>query len=177
MSGAEAVGGSRPTNQNNSVTGDSGRNSGNPESRELPTPSEVAAEFYERFDAGTWELPLTTRPGDTLRREFTRLFDEEWVGESYSEFEPAPSGRQTTAVEAVSWGEAVETLLDRHEETRRTTVNLERGREGEPLHAEWSVDADNRWMESYQQEKYAQLKAWVRELVGGERPSGGETDD
>lgn len=181
VSGAEAVGGSRPSNENNSVTGDSGRNSGNLGSRELPTPSEVAAEFYERFDPALWELPLTTKAGDTVRRRFSRSFDEEWVGEvdydgENDEFRSSVKGRRTTAVEAVSWGEAVERLLERHEETRQTTINLERGRPDDALYAEWSVEADNRWMASYQRKYMGQLDALVREVVGGERPSGGETE-
>ncbi|WP_274323772.1 hypothetical protein [Halosimplex aquaticum] len=73
------------------------------------------------------------------------------------------------------WGEAVEQMLEDHEETRRTTVNLELGCPSDPEHAEFSIDATTRWFESYQKRYYARTEAWLRELTGGERPSGGET--
>jgi len=166
---------SRPTNYANSADGDRGRNSADLGSRELPTPSEREAEFHEEYEhlAG---VPLTTRPGDSLREEYTRTFEEEWTGESYGPFERTPKGQRTTAVEAVEWGEAVGRLLDRHEERRHTSVNISRGRPDEALYAEFSVPVENRWMEGYQRSTFAQLKAWVRELVGGERPSGGESE-
>jgi DNA-directed RNA polymerase subunit RPC12/RpoP len=133
------------------------------------------AEFYEEYPERA-QLPLAGSDGVRLRREFVEEEYEEWAAASEQPFEAVAKGEQRTAVEAVTWGEAVERALTRYEETRQTTVNLERGRPSDFDYAEHSVQAQTRWFADYQKSYFAQLKAWMRELTGGERPSGGSTE-
>jgi len=97
--------------------------------------------------------------------------------ESFGEAEKAPKGEEVTDVSAVEWGEAVRTLLEKYGRTKSTTINLEKGSWRTPAeHDTFSIQAENRWFASYQKKYYAQLDAWLRELCGGERPSGGYTE-
>ncbi|MFC7077893.1 hypothetical protein [Haloarcula halophila] len=130
------------------------------------------AEFYEEFPDRA-SLPLTETHGSSLRREYTWERREEYHSEPLQDTENAVSGSQVVWRKPVTWAEAVRRTLENHEETRRTTINLECGRPSDPEYAEFSIDADNRWFASYQRRYYAQMKAWLREIVGGERPSGG----
>jgi hypothetical protein len=163
------------TNQNNSVTPATAGPSEPTDGRELPTPEERIAEFYAEY-ADRAYLPLTNSHGRRLRKEFTEEVRERFEADAPREWDDPVSGEEVVRHEPLSWGHAVAELLHSHEDTRRTTVNLERGRPGDADYAEFSVDADTRWCASYQRKYYAQLKAWLRELTGGERPSGGSTD-
>jgi len=84
-------------------------------------------------------------------------------------------GQHITEVEGISWVEAVGQLLDAHEKTRKTTINLQYGWPRDPEYDRFSFSASDRWSPDYQKEFYAQCQGWLRELTGGERPSGGET--
>jgi hypothetical protein len=171
--------GSRLTNSNNSVNSSDAGISDFQETRDIPTPSERVAEFYESYGDRA-HLDLVDADGVALREEFAIEEKEEWTENQPDipelEAKSAAKGRQTVSVEPVTWGEAVETALSKYEETRRTTVNLERGVPSDPEYAEFSVESETRWFASYQKRYFAQLKAWMRELTGGERPSGGETE-
>jgi len=167
-------GGSRPTNLKDSVTPAEPGNSAVSE-RELPTTAERVSESYEKYP-DRCALPLATRHGTSLRLEYTYDTWESWTSEVVDDADDEVSGESLVERSAVTWGKAVEMMLENHEETRRTTVNLEKASPGHPEHAEFHVDAVTRWFPSYQKKYYAQMKAWLRELVGGTRPSGGETD-
>ncbi|MDS0276445.1 hypothetical protein NDI85_01335 [Halomicroarcula sp. S1AR25-4] len=84
-------------------------------------------------------------------------------------------GERVSEVEGVSWVEAVANLLESHEQTRKTTINLQYGWPRDPEYTKFSFSASDRWSPDYQREFYAQCQGWLRELTGGERPSGGET--
>lgn len=168
---SQSAGGSRPTNSNNSVNGSGPGISGAGEDRDIPTPSERVAEFFEEYPERAG-LPVAREPGQSLRSEYAVEDREHWQAEPISEHEKPPTGTQVTAVNPVTWVEAVERTLERYEETRRTTVNLEKGRPGEPEYAEFSVESETRWFASYQKRYFAQLNGWLRELTGGERPNG-----
>lgn len=169
-----AAGGSRLTNLNNSVNGSDAGISAADEARDIPTPAERVAEFVEEYPELA-ELDLTRRDGERLRREFIESTIERWESEPATERENSIKGEREVLDGPFEWGEAVELALQKYEETRNTTVNLERGYAGEPEYAEFSVDSETRWFASYQKAYFAQLKAWMRELTGGERPSGGST--
>jgi hypothetical protein len=84
------------------------------------------------------------------------------------------TGQRVADVDSVSWIEAVGKLLDSHERTRETTINLRYGRPSDRDFAKLSFSASDRWSPEYQQEMYAQCQGWLRELTGGSRPSGGD---
>ena len=146
-----------------------------PHDRELPTPEDRISDFYAEF-SDLAALPISHEPGTSLRREYVVENWSSWESEPTTEYEDAVSGESRESVKPLSWGRAVETLLESYEDTRQTTVNLEKGVPSDPEYTEWSVEAETRWMASYQRTYYAQLEAWMRELTGGERPSGGETE-
>jgi hypothetical protein len=166
-------GGSRPTNLKDSVTPAEPGNPADSE-RELPTTAERVAESHEKYP-DRCSLPLSARHGTSLRIEYTRDTWESWTSETVDDLDDEATGQSLVRRSAVSWGEAVELMLENHEETRRTTVNLEKGRPGDPEHTEFSIDAVTRWFSKYQKKYYAQMEGWLREMTGGERPSGGET--
>lgn len=76
----------------------------------------------------------------------------------------------------LTWEEAVDQLLHSYERARKTTLRLQRGYEGHPEHEVFHKDAETSWMTSYHKRYFAELKGWVRETIGGIRPSGGECD-
>jgi len=176
---SQAEGGSRLTNSNNSVNSSTAGISAADETRQIPTPEERIAEFFEEYPERAM-LSVARQDGTKLREEYVIEQDEQWQAEAATEREEElglnPAGEQTTAYDPVNWVEAVEMTLERYEDTRQTTVNLERGQQGEETYAEFSVEAETRWMETYQQRYYAQLNAWIRELTGGDRPSGGTAE-
>jgi len=163
------------TNQNNSVNPATASPAEPADGRDLPTPDERIAEFYSEYPDRAY-LPLTNTHGQHLRKEYTEEVRESFQSDAPREWDDSVTGEEILRNEPLSWGNAVAELLRNHEETRRTTVNLERGRPGDSEYAEFSIDADTRWCASYQRKYYAQLKAWLREVTGGERPSGGSTD-
>lgn len=172
---SEAAGGSRLTNSNNSVDSATAENQGSGADRELPTPAERTAEFIEEFPALA-ELPVTARDGQMLRGEFVEMTTERWESEPATEYEDPVKGERDVPDRPLTWGEAVERDLEKYEETRGTTVNLELGEPSDPEYAEHSVESETRWFPAYQKRYYGQLQGWVRELTGGERPSGGVTE-
>lgn len=170
---------SRLTNSNNSVNSATAGISGADESREIPTPEDRIAEFFEQYPERA-TIPVSRQDGQSIRADYAIDRDTEWQAKPATEREAeigdVPAGTQTTARDAVRWIDAVETTLEKFEEARRTTVNLKRGRPSDPEYAEFSVESENRWFASYQKRYFGELNGWLRELTGGERPSGGETD-
>lgn len=174
---SKADGGSRQTNQTNSVTTAQPRNSPNSDtpSDELPTPRECLAEFVEKYGDRA-ELPVTEINGTSLRADYA---DEQT--RSYYAEAPRPQDDDVTGTEVVdhtpvTWGAALYRLLKDHLENRQTKINLTRAWPGHPEHAEFAVDAETRWFASYQKKYFAQMNGWLREVCGGQRPSGGVTD-
>jgi len=175
---SQAEGGSRLTNSNKSVNGSDAGISDSQDSGDIPEPSEKVADFYEEYSDRA-DLSLTEREGRALRAEYVEEESEEWVEEQPDipelEHTNPVRGEQTVRVEALTWGEGVAKTVRNYEETKRTTVNLERGVPSDAEFAEFSVQSRTRWSPTYQKGYFAQIQAWVRELTGGERPSGGET--
>lgn len=169
--------GSRHTNQTNSVTPGETRNSADsvPAADELPTPRECLSEFVETFGDRA-DLRVTNTPGTRLRAEYTDEETEFYVTDKAHPADSRETGREVTAHRPVKWGTALYRMLENHVENRQTTVNLSRGYPSDPEYAEFSVDAQTRWMASYQKRYYAEMNGWLRELCGGERPSGGHTE-
>jgi hypothetical protein len=123
-------GGSRPTNLKDSVTP---AEPGNPADfkRGLPTTAERVSESYEKYP-DRCALPLAARHGTAVRSEYTRERWKSWTSEAVDDADDEVSGESLIERSTISWGEAVELMLENHEETRRTTVNLEKASTGHP---------------------------------------------
>jgi len=180
-SGEGAVAVSRQSNLNKSVTSATAENSASDSDGDAETPgiAEKVTEFAAEYPIRA-TTPLAKNDGTKIRRDYAKVETTEWVENQPDtpEFEiqnPA-KGEAVTDVSTIEWGEAVRTLLESYRTTKRTTVNLEKGQPGDAGYAEFSVEAENRWFASYQKRYFAQLDAWLRELCGGERPSGGGTE-
>lgn len=173
---------SRHSNENKSV------NSAEPEIREVqqngPSTEERIADKVREFAMAypvREGLPVASDDGTEIRADYAEVEREEWRENQPDapEFEvrPAARGHDTVDVSARKWGVAVRRLLEKYARTEKTTVNLEKADWRNPAeHETFSVEARNRWFAEYQKKYNAQIDAWLRELVGGERPSGGETE-
>jgi len=173
---------SRQSNLNKSVNASTGENSGAESAGVTETPSieEKVREFATEYPLRV-SLPLAERDGTKVRRDYANIEWESWTENQPDtpefEVQNAAKGESVSDVSAVEWGEAVRTLLEKYDRTKNTTINLEKGSWRTPEeHQTFSVPAENRWFASYQKKYYAQLDAWLRELCGGERPSGGYTE-
>jgi hypothetical protein len=172
---------SRQSNLNKSVNSAPAENpaSENSSEKEPPSIEEKVAEFAAEYPRRVTQ-PLAEFDAVPLRRDYAHVETESWTENQPDipelEVQPAAKGESEADVSAVEWGEAVRTLLEKYERTKQTTINLEKGRPSDAEYAEFSISAENRWFASYQKKYYAQLDAWLRELCGGERPSGGETE-
>jgi hypothetical protein len=169
---------SRHSNENKSVNSATAANQAaeNSGGEERPTNEEKVAEFAAAYPVRATS-PLAESDGVSLRRDYAHVETEEWTENQPDipelEVTNPAKGETVTDVSAVEWGEAVRTLLEKYERTKQTTINLEKGSWRTPeRHAEFSVQAENRWFASYQKKYFAQLDGWLRELCGGERPSG-----
>lgn len=172
--GEQEDGGSWPTNSNNSVTSSQ---TGNPADcePELPSVDECVSEFYAEYPERA-SMPISQSHGQSLRREYVHERYESYTSEEAHETDSSVSGDELVERKPVTWAEALETTLESYEDTRRTTLNLEFGVPSDPEYTEFSVDVATRWFPSYQKSYYAQMKAWLREICGGERPSGGVSE-
>ena len=164
---------SRHTNQTNSVTAGTGPDAAESESPR-PTPEERAEEFREEFEHLA-HLPLTEQPGQSVRASLTEEIRREVTV-------PLPAEESSTTVhelqrrDSLMWVESVLQLLENHEEVKDMTLKLAKGHEGHPEREVYYKPAVDSWMTEYQKRYFAELKGWVREAIGGERPSGGSTE-
>ena len=140
---------------------------------------ECVTDFVKLYP-GRARLDLATGDGTQIRREYANVETVEWEEDlrlSKEERErlmlDSPSGTADGEVSPKSWAEGIRTLLEREVEVQRTTINLERRYLNET--DQYDVPAQSRWSKSYQKKYNAQIDAWLRELTGGERPSGGIT--
>lgn len=164
------------TNQNNSVNGADAGSLEYRSDRELPRPEEVARSFREQFRELS-KLPLTRQHGRAIRTELLESVTETGFTDAPLPTEDSFEIEYEVGRNPLTWGYAVAKLLEDHEEARRTTLHLERGRPDDPEHAEHDVPAETRFMASYQKKYFAQMNGWFRETVGvGERPSGESPD-
>lgn len=180
-----------PTNQNNSVNGAREGSSfdlpGDSEqlmalsARELPTPAERVAELHETFPE-RMRLVLTEQHDVLVRRDYCNERYAEWSGEGEAqlsddghEFEEL-SGQRLVERTPYTWGRAVSELLNNHERTRNTRIEMEKGQPDELSYETFEFDAETRWSASYQKGYFAEMKGWIREITGGQRPSGGESE-
>jgi hypothetical protein len=170
---------SRHTNLNKSVNSAPGENQESDEDGFTSKVEEAVGEFVSTFPDRA-AVPIAADDGVRIRRDYADIEREAWTEDQpdQPEFEvrPAASGTEVTDVSGVSWGDAVREFCESHAVTEETTVNLEYGCPGEAeTYDTFQIEAENRWMASYQERYYAQLEGWLRELTGGSRPSGGET--
>jgi len=168
---------SRHSNKNKSVSPDSPDSSAPDEKRIQNCVREFVKQYPERS-----RLDLATGDQVRLRRDYANVESVEWeedlrLSQTQSENLPfeldSPTGTTDGEVSPYTWAGAVQTLLERHAEVTKTTINLEKRFLNDT--EEYHVDAQTRWSKSYQKKYAAQLDAWLRELTGGQRPSGGET--
>jgi len=165
---------SRHSNQDKSVNLSRGDSPGSDDSEVI---DQLVSDFREEFGPKA-DLPVAMSDGASIRRDYADI-DREWWSEDQPDghdFEPAASGEEVVDVSAKTWSEAVREVLSDYAETKATTLNLRKGEPDHPDFTEFSVEAENRWFETYQRRYYAQIDGWLRELTGGERPSGGETE-
>jgi hypothetical protein len=168
-------GGSRQSNLNKSVNAQA---PAKPEAEEDRIIDEKVAEFVSRYPdrAG---LPVACDHGRAIRRDYAHVDRKEWVEDQPDipelELVPAASGVEVDDITAYDWAEAIHELLHSYRLTEETTLHLERGTPRDPEYAAHDVAAENRWFAEYQKRYFAQLDGWLRELTGGERPSGGES--
>jgi len=172
---------SRHSNGNKSV------NASAPENRvsedDGPTTEERIADKMREFAMAypiREGLPVASDDGTEIRADYAEIEYEEWTENQPDtpEFEIVPAARGEDVVDASarSWGESVRRLLEKFARTEATTVNLEKADWRNPAeHETFSIEAQNRWFADYQKKYNAQIDAWLRELAGGERPSGGQT--
>lgn len=176
MSSEQATGGpSRHTNENKSVNAATADSTDHAANDDLPTPADRLEEFRREYPDRA-KLQLTQADDQQIRRDYCHEEFESWTADAPTEDEDAVSGQDLVRRTAYTWERAVAQCLEDHADTRRTTINLECGRPSDPEHAEFSIDAETRWFSSYQRRYFAQMKAWLRELCGGERPSGGTVE-
>jgi hypothetical protein len=137
-------------------------------------------DFLEEFPERS-RLDLATCDGTEIRREYANVETVEWEEDlrmSKEEREKLmldrPAGTVDGEVSPKVWREGVRTVLEREAEILRTTINLERRYLNQT--DTFDVSAKSRWHPDYQKTKNAQIDAWLRELCGGDRPSGGMTE-
>jgi hypothetical protein len=170
---------SRHTNLNKSVNSAPGENQGSERDEFTSKVEEAVADFVTTFP-GRATVPIAAGDGVRIRRDYADIERDTWTEDQpdQPEFEvrPAASGTEVTDVSGVSWVDAVREFCESHAVTEETTVNLEYRYPGEAETLDtFQIEAENRWMASYQERYYAQMEGWLRELTGGSRPSGGET--
>jgi hypothetical protein len=139
----------------------------------------VVGEFRSEYP-GLAKMPVAERDGVKVRKAYAEIEYEEWCENQpdMPEFEvknPA-RGERVSDISAMSWAGVIREFVERHIRTDRTTINLQKGKPWGPEYDEFSFSAENRWMESAQKRYYGECHGWLRELVGGERPSGGEVE-
>jgi len=121
-------------------------------------------------------LPLTEVPSRKLRKSVLEEYTTEIEVEPITDTENGTTVYELDKRLPLTWEAAVEQLLESYEDSRNTTLKLERGYEGHPDHEVFLKDAETSWMTSDQKRYFAELKGWVRETIGGTRPSGGDCD-
>lgn len=170
---------SRHTNLNKSVNSAVAENAGVEESGYASKVENAVAGFAETFPERAG-VPVASGDGVRIRRDYADIEREEWTEDQPDvpelEFVEPASGTEVVDVTGVSWIDAVRELCQSHAKTEETAVNLEYGYPGGETLDTFQIEAENRWMASYQERYYAQLEGWLRELTGGSRPSGGETE-
>jgi hypothetical protein len=180
---------SRHTNENKSVKSSEAGSDGS--ALDLYTRAKIdrcVSEFVESYPDKAM-TPVATGDRRQLREKYADIEYEEWQedlrmpeDEYKSLMYPnsRPSGR-TKKVSVPVWADVLEQLLYNYAKTQETTVRLRLGEKpmiagNEDPRPVYDVDAKTRWGSDYQKKYKAQLDGWLRELTGGERPSGKKTD-
>jgi len=180
---------SRHTNENKSVKSSEAGSDGS--ALDLYTRAKIdrcVSEFVESYPDKAM-TPVATGDRRQLREKYADIEYEEWQEDlrmSEDEYKSLmypnsrPSGR-TKKVSVPVWADVLEQLLYNYAKTQETTVRLRLGEKpmvagNEDPRPVYDVDAKTRWGSDYQKKYKAQLDGWLRELTGGERPSGKKTD-
>lgn len=165
---------SRHSNQNKSV------NAATADSEEI---EKKVKECHERFCTDLpvkSKLPIAAGDGQKIRRDYATIKTEEWEAdmrlgedrERYTRYRP--TGTTETDVTPYRWSEAVKELLERYGEVEKKAFGFERRHMNET--EDFLANPKLRWSQEYQKRYAAQISGWLRELTGGERPSGGQTE-
>ncbi len=180
---------SRHTNENKSVKSSEAGSDGS--ALDLYTRAKIdrcVSEFVKEYPDKAM-TPVATGDRRQLREKYADIEYEEWQEDlrmSEDEYKSLmypnsrPSGR-TKKVSVPVWADVLEQLLYNYAKTQETTVRLRLGEKpmvagNEDPRPVYDVDAKTRWGSDYQKKYKAQLDGWLRELTGGERPSGKKTD-
>jgi hypothetical protein len=144
-------------------------------------------------------LKIAANHAQKIRRDFARKKTYDWWEEQPTEWEkygkvdktktlPPPEtlrGKETLEYEPKKWLDAVKQLLIRYYRAKHTTIHLRYGDDRRydsdtnqlvPKGETYAVAASMRWDSDYQKRYASQIDGWIREMCGGTRPSGGETD-
>ncbi len=175
---------SRQTNQNKSVNFSNGGSEGF-ENCDLQTRAKIekcVSEFIEKYPQKAFTR-IATGDRRKVRREYAEVDTDEWQEDlrlpedEYKSLmypESRPSGECDKEVTPPIWLKAFNRLLHKYAATKETTIHLKK-----PLfdkQEKYAVSAQSRWEPEYQKRYKAQLEGTLRELTGGERPSGGYTE-
>lgn len=173
---------SRHSNENKSVNSATAEN--RPVENTGPSTEERIADKVREFATAypfRASIPVARADGTEIRADYAETEREEWTADQpdrprFEARNPA-TGSDVVDVSGLEWGQAVRRLLQKYAKTEKTIVNLEKSDWRNPAeHETFSIEAQNRWFSEYQKKYNAQIDAWLRELVGGTRPSGGETE-
>jgi hypothetical protein len=143
---------------------------------DLPRPEEKLREFLEAMPELA-HRPVCERHGAKLRaecveesREVSEFDRYDWVENGEGETEWQVVGEETVeevvARESVPVWQAVGAMLDWHDGYHRSALRLAYGQESDPTYETLTVDLDNSWMATYQEQERARLKAMERETCG-----------
>ncbi len=175
---------SRQTNQNKSVNFSNGGSEGF-ENCDLHTKAKIekcVSEFIEKYPQKA-VTKIATGDQRKVRREYAEVDTDEWQedlrlpeDEYKSLMYPnsRPSGEYDKEVRAPRWGKTLKQLLHKYAATEETKIHLKKTLFDKQ--EEYAVSAQSRWQSEYQKRKKAELEGTLRELTGGERPSGGYTE-
>lgn len=143
--------------------------------RELPTVEERIQELLRKFPERSF-IPLSETNGQKLRKEVTEADTVTRTVEPDSDQDSSFEVEEVIERRSLPLVGGVETMLNWYEEYRHMYLKFGFGRSDEPTYETFQVKAENSFTPAYSKRQYAMLQAFARELVGGERPTGVETD-
>lgn len=164
---------SRHSNQNKSV------NSATADSEEIEKKvKECYKEFCDALPVKS-KLPIAAEDGRKIRRDYATIETAEWeadmrLGEDREKYTlDRPTGTTDGDVKPFAWKKAVKVLLERYGEVEKRMFGFEKRHMNQT--EDFKINPKLRWSQQYQKRYAAQIGGWLRELTGGERPSGGQT--
>jgi len=172
---------SRHSNGSYPASAGTGSNAADSENREyaeerpdVPTVEERVTGLLERWPDRCM-VPVSETHGTKLREEAVQ------EPETVEETVPVGEFEETTTYQTVKQSAhphiaVVEEFLDWFERYRDLYLKLEK-RERHKAPEEFLIGLDNSYSTDYQDRQYARLKAWERQIVGGDYSDGDDGDD